>query len=92
MSAYHGKNIGGPLTHPDIEKILVCFRKYFPYSDIDLWTNGLLLTQMKESFFICMAEKDISIHISEYLPVYKNIEKNRKAEKFTEAEYLTALL
>ena len=66
---------GEPLMHPDIIKILKSYRKYFPDSEIDLCTNGLLIPKMDEAFWKTIKQERISIHISGYKPVYKLLDK-----------------
>ena len=66
---------GEPLMHPDIARILKTYRKYFPDTEIDLCTNGLLIPQMDERFWGTVKQERISIHISGYKPVYHMLEK-----------------
>ena len=66
---------GEPLMHPDITKIFKCYRKYFPDSEVDLCTNGLLIPKMTEEFWKTVREERISIHISGYKPVYNLLDK-----------------
>lgn len=61
---------GEPLMHPDIIEVLQLYRKYFPESEIDLCTNGLLISKMNYEFWNCIRKERISIHISGYKPVY----------------------
>lgn len=66
---------GEPLMHPNIEDILKYIRKEFSDSEVDLCTNGLLLPHMQDHFFECLAQHQISIHISGYPPTYKMLSK-----------------
>lgn len=66
---------GEPLMHPDIIEILNSYRQIYSYSEIDLCTNGLLITKMDESFFKCIKENDITIHVSGYKPTYNQLDK-----------------
>lgn len=66
---------GEPLMHPDIIKILKCYRRYFPDSELDLCTNGLLIPKMPEEFWKTVKTERISIHISGYKPVYSQLDK-----------------
>ncbi|MCM1146018.1 MAG: radical SAM protein [Clostridium sp.] len=66
---------GEPLMHPDITRILGCYRELFPNSEIDLCTNGLLIPKMEESFWDCLKENHISIHVSGYKPTYNMLEQ-----------------
>jgi hypothetical protein len=59
--------IGGePLLHPQIEALAVLTRKYFPKSDVQITTNGILLLSRPESFWGVCAENKIAIDVSHY--------------------------
>ena len=66
---------GEPLMHPDINKVLKCYRACFPDSEIDLCTNGLLIPKMGDEFWKCVEENRISIHVSGYKPTYNMLDK-----------------
>lgn len=66
---------GEPLMHPQIIEILKCYRRYFPDSEVDLCTNGLLLPKMEKKFWDCVKEYRISIHVSGYKPTYSLLGK-----------------
>ncbi|MDR1836505.1 MAG: radical SAM protein [Treponema sp.] len=57
---------GEPLLHPRIVEIIDTTHKYFPLSDIDLVTNGILLTKMPEEFWGKCKECGVIIAISHY--------------------------
>lgn len=61
--------------HPKIMEILKAYRKYFPDSEIDLCTNGLLIPQMKQEFWECVKKERISIHVSGYKPTYRLLDR-----------------
>ena len=75
--------IGGePLLYPDIENIFTTARKIFPSCPLYIITNGLLLTQMKDSFWKSCRDNRIMIKITHY-PVKIDLPKIRGlAEKF----------
>lgn len=66
---------GEPLMHPDIVEILKAYRYYFPDSEIDLCTNGLLIPKMKKDFWNCVKQERVSIHVSGYKPTYNMLDK-----------------
>ena len=66
---------GEPLMHPNIIEILKSYRRYFPDSEIDLCTNGLLIPRMKKNFWDCIKRERISIHVSGYKPTYDMLDK-----------------
>jgi len=57
---------GEPLLHPDLNKILMDVRKYFPYAIIRLTTNGLLLLKQGEDFWKVCRECNVTIVNTKY--------------------------
>lgn len=57
---------GEPLLHPELLSILKVVRKYFPYAEIRLTTNGILLLQQTEEFWKVCRENDIHIVNTKY--------------------------
>ncbi|MDR2597140.1 MAG: radical SAM protein [Treponema sp.] len=78
------KILGGePLLHPRVTDFFDIARKYFPYTPIQITTNGLLLTKQPEDFWINCRKNKITISISQY-PVKldrKEIKKSGKKHK-----------
>ena len=75
------KLLGGePLLHPKINDCLDIARKYFPDSNIELTTNGILLNSKDKSFWKTMNKNDITLILSVY-PVkvdWKKVLNNAK--------------
>lgn len=65
---------GEPLLHPDIEKIVQKTREYYPYAEISLITNGILLENMTDSLVQTLKDNHIIVSISLYPPLYKKID------------------
>lgn len=65
---------GEPLLHPELIKFFPVARKYFPNSEIQLVTNGILLSAQKEDFWFGIRENDITIMVTKY-PININLEK-----------------
>ncbi len=57
---------GEPLLNPDVEEYIRITREIFPYAEIAIATNGLLIMTMKQSFFDTILETDTMISISDY--------------------------
>lgn len=59
---------GEPLLNPELYRYCTMLRKLFPYSFIDIITNGLLVQNMDEKLITAIKENNIIINIS-YYPV-----------------------
>jgi len=57
---------GEPLLHPDLLKILEAARKNFPNTLLQLVTNGLLIMQQPEEFWLTCKENNIVIVNTKY--------------------------
>ena len=59
--------IGGePLISPDIIDYIYACKKYFPYTDVTIITNGLAIPQMSEEFFKAIKDTNTMLAISKY--------------------------
>lgn len=79
---------GEPLLHPQLVDFFSVTRKYIPNAPVKLLTNGLLLGNMKEDFWISIIQNNIQLWVTKY-PVkfdYDYIEKVAK-EKGIELHY-----
>ena len=65
---------GEPLLHPELIKFFPVSRKYFPDSDIQLVTNGILLSSQKEDFWLSVKKYAITIMLTKY-PININEER-----------------
>ena len=57
---------GEPLLNPDIVNIMQITRQNIPNGKISVLTNGILLTQMKDDFWLACENYDIIVSISQY--------------------------
>lgn len=57
---------GEPLLHPNLLKILVIARNFFPQTIIELDTNGLLLLKQNREFWKTCKENNIKIVLTRY--------------------------
>ena len=63
--------IGGePLLHPNVSMFLDSTRRWFPKANIQLFTNGILLSNMPKEFWESCRRNSISIHLSLYPPLF----------------------
>lgn len=57
---------GEPLLHLQIIDIIQIVRKYFPTKEIQIFTNGTLLTKQNDAFFIAIKNFSIKIGVTRY--------------------------
>ena len=65
---------GEPLLHPNITVFISTTRKYFPDADIQIVSNGILLSTMKEKFWQNCQQAKISVELNIAPPFYKKQE------------------
>ena len=59
---------GEPLLHPDLDKFVYIARKYYPYSEIDIVSNGLLIDRMPPQLIEAIKSCYVKLEISVYKP------------------------
>lgn len=57
---------GEPLLNPQVEQYLYAAKKYFPYTQIQLVTNGILVMKMSESLLQTVVDTGTMLSISNY--------------------------
>jgi len=57
---------GEPLLNENINEFIRITRKYFLYSRICIYTNGLLLPKKDDNFWECLRENEISLEVTKY--------------------------
>ena len=63
---------GEPLLEPELCcKFIKIAQQYFPFAEIRLLTNGLLIPQMSQEFWRTIKTYNVIIHISAYPPTQK---------------------
>lgn len=68
--------IGGePTLHKDLNELMVIARNYFPFTNITILTNGLLLNEMKEDFWKTCGKCGVNVRYSKY-PKYEKYPKD----------------
>lgn len=73
ISAVVDKNIkdfyiigGEPLLYPYLKEVMKLMRKYFPFGNISIFTNGILLPKMDNEFWQISKSLEIQIAITRY--------------------------
>lgn len=57
---------GEPLLHPNVVSFFPITRAYFPKTNIELYTNGILLPRQTDEFWKACIENNITIAITKY--------------------------
>ncbi|MDO4961664.1 MAG: radical SAM protein [Eubacteriales bacterium] len=70
---------GEPLLNRQLDLYLDMVREFYPFSTIEVHTNGTLLNQMPDRLVESFLRNDINIFVTLYPPMYKSIEKIMKA-------------
>lgn len=63
---------GEPLLNPELDKYCEMVRKLYPYSKLEIITNGLLIKSMSNDLIKSIVDNDILINIS-YYPVLSSV-------------------
>ena len=64
---------GEPLLNLKLESYIALTRKYFPETQINIVTNGLLILEMKKSLIDTIVSCHANLYISQYPPTRKRI-------------------
>jgi len=65
---------GEPLLHPQLNSFLKCAREEYPYSNITIATNGILLRSISQESINCMKDNNICLSISLYPPMHTQLD------------------
>ena len=65
---------GEPLLNPDLIKYIVMIKQNFPYTDLRIVTNGILLKNISKELLECINENDVMIDISVYPPLVNKMD------------------
>ena len=76
---------GEPLLNKDLGKYILIAKKYFPNTNIDIATNGLLVTKMSDELINIIRDNNLVIKVSLYIPI--NVIK-KDLEEFFEKKKL----
>lgn len=69
---------GEPLLHPELDKILILLREMFPTIEIVVYTNGILMPQLKEKLLPIFKKYNIILFLSEYQRLNLNYAEIKK--------------
>lgn len=77
---------GEPLLNPYPHEYVKIVRKYFKETNIQIFTNGLLLSNMKEEFWNVCKEEGVILEVTQY-PIKFNYDKMRDLSESKGVEY-----
>lgn len=68
--------IGGePLLNKELDKYLYMIRDIYPYSDIRVITNGILVAEMNDNLITAFKETSSKLVVTSYLPLVKKLDR-----------------
>ena len=65
---------GEPLLNPNLIKYIIMIKQNFPYTDLRIVTNGILLKNISEDLLKCIRENNVMIDISVYPPLISEMD------------------
>lgn len=65
---------GEPLLNPELNTLLDIIRKYYPYANIALVTNAILLESVSDKIIESIRNNRITVSISLYPPLFNKVE------------------
>lgn len=65
---------GEPLLNPDLAKYIVMIKQNYPYTDLRIVTNGILLKNISKDLLKCIRENEVMIDISVYPPLINKMD------------------
>lgn len=62
---------GEPFLCSQLDQFVICARKYFPNTHLEIVTNGLILNKVEEPIWRAIKENDAVLNISLYPPTFR---------------------
>ena len=78
---------GEPFLHPKLSVILCCVRELFPFADIRIVTNGILIPHGKQELFSAIKETNTILDISLYRPTFEKWFEIKKILQYEKIVY-----
>ena len=66
---------GEPLLNSDWHRYIALVRRLYPYTDLRLATNGLLIGKLTEEDLAFLDEMDVRVDITPYKPLFNKVEE-----------------
>lgn len=79
---------GEPLLHPNLDSLIVIFKKIYPNVPVDIFSNGLLITSISDKLKKVIQEEGIRFAITQYPPTVKLLPRIVEFLENNSIEYL----
>lgn len=81
--------IGGePLLNPELDKYISLIRNVYPYTDIRLISNGILVTKMSDRLIQTIIDNDVTFIVTQYISLKHSIDEINRFLSKTGMRYI----
>ncbi len=81
--------IGGePLLNPELDKYICLIRNVYPYTDIRLISNGILVTKMSDQLIQTIIDNDVTFIVTQYISLKHSIDEINRFLSKTGIRYI----
>ena len=81
--------IGGePLLNPELDKYIRLIRNVYPYTDIRLISNGILVTKMSDQLIQTIIDNDVTFIVTQYISLKHSIDEINRFLSKTGIHYI----
>lgn len=81
--------IGGePLLNPELDKYICLIRNVYPYTDIRLISNGILVTKMSDQLIQTITDNDVTFIVTQYISLKHSIDEINRFLSKTGIRYI----
>lgn len=81
--------IGGePLLNPELDKYIRLIRNVYPYTDIRLISNGILVTKMSDQLIQAIIDNDVTFIVTQYISLKHSIDEINRFLSKTGIRYI----
>lgn len=81
--------IGGePLLNPELDKYICLIRNVYPYTDIRLISNGILVTKMSDQLIQTIIDNDVTFIMTQYISLKHSIDEINRFLSKTGIRYI----
>lgn len=81
--------IGGePLLNPELDKYIRLIRNVYPYTDLRLISNGILVTKMSDQLIQTIIDNDVTFIVTQYISLKHSIDEINRFLSKTGIRYI----